>query len=235
MLSLVIHDDSMSWDGPPVAGPVSADPPAESISLGGLAVDILASPPHLGTVRLVVVDGPSGSGKTSLAKRLAWALHRVPVVHLDHLYEGWRGLPLIGCTLDAWVLTPLRCNLPGRHLVYDWNRKQFAEWREVPIAPALVVEGTGAGQRRFAPWTTLRIWVECDTDLRHERALRREAADDAPQLQRWWQEEQEHFLAERTRERADLVVDGTVEIGTAMDSQIHVIEDRRGPDRGAGA
>lgn len=43
-------------------------------SVGALAARVLATPPRLGTVRLVCVDGPAGSGKTTLAARLAEAL-----------------------------------------------------------------------------------------------------------------------------------------------------------------
>ncbi len=195
-------------------------------TFGALAQRILRLPARLGTVRLVVVDGPSGSGKTSIAKRLAWAMHRVPVVHMDHLYEGWSGLEAVGCALDAWVLTPLRNSLPGRHLAYDWRRGAYAEWREVPLAPALVVEGVGAGQRRVDPWTTLRIWVDCDAELRRERALHREGSDQQSNLEKWWADEEAHFVAEHTRQRADLIIDGTTEVGTDLSSPLTILTDR---------
>lgn len=43
-------------------------------SVSELAGRVLATPPRLGSVRLVCVDGPAGSGKTTLADRLATAL-----------------------------------------------------------------------------------------------------------------------------------------------------------------
>lgn len=135
---------------------------------------------------------------------------------------------------DSWVLTPLRNSLPGRHLVYDWRRGAYTEWREVPLAPALVVEGVGASQRRFDPWTSLRVWVDCDTALRHERALRREGEDHLAQLEQWWQEEQDHFESDQTEKRADLVVDGSHKVGTALTSPVKVLADRLTPTLSTG-
>ncbi|MGO1280054.1 MAG: AAA family ATPase, partial [Cellulosimicrobium funkei] len=54
--------------------------------------------------RLVVVDGPAGSGKTTLAAQLEAALP-AQVLHMDDLYEGWRGLVPAWARLHAWVLT----------------------------------------------------------------------------------------------------------------------------------
>jgi uridine kinase len=164
--------------------------------------------PGLGKVRLVVVDGPSGAGKSFFAKRLALALRHAPVVHLDHLYEGWSGLATVGPRLDAWVLLPLRHGLPGRHLVYDWRRGGYAEWREVPVAPCLVVEGTGAAQQPLDADATLRVWVEAPPGLCLARALARDGEHNRSHLEAWRAAETEHFAADGTRARADVVVDG---------------------------
>jgi uridine kinase len=197
------------------------------IAYDDLARSILSSTPRLGVVRLVTIDGPSGAGKTSLARRLCRSLRRVPVVHLDHLYEGWTGLDGVGDRLDAWVMTPLRQGLPGQHLVYDWHRGAYAEWREVPLAPVLLVEGVGAGQRRFQDAAVLRIWIDAPEDLRRDRTLEREGPDMQTALTEWWPREARHFEAEHTRTRADLVVDGAPHAGVDRDTTLVVVEDRR--------
>lgn len=197
------------------------------VSYRDVARDVLDSAPRLGVVRLVTVDGPSGSGKTSLARRLCRALRRVPTVHLDHLYEGWSGLDGVAGNLDSWVLTPLRHGMPGQHLVYDWHRGCYAEWREVPLAPALIIEGVGAGQRQFTDLAVLRIWVEAEQTLRRERSLRREGPEQAMALQRFWDDEDRHFMVEGTRARADLVIDGAPNEGIDRDENLVVLEDRR--------
>lgn len=197
------------------------------LSYRDLAHDVLDAAPRLGVVRLVTVDGPSGAGKTSLAKRLSRALRRIPVVHLDHLYEGWTGLDGVGSNLDSWVMTPLRHGMPGQHLVYDWHRGAFSEWREVPLAPALIVEGVGAGQRRFADLAVLRIWVDAEENLRRERTVQREGPRMAVALQEWWPREARHFATENTRERADIVIDGNPHEDVDRDHEVVVIKDRR--------
>jgi uridine kinase len=197
------------------------------VSYGDIAREVLESAPRLGVVRLVTVDGPSGSGKTSLAKRLCRALRRVPTVHLDHLYEGWTGLDGVASNLDSWVFTPLRHGMPGQHMVYDWHRGGFAEWREVPLAPALIVEGVGAGQRQFADLSVLSIWVEADEELRRGRTIEREGADAAIALREWWPREERHHAAEGTRARADIIVDSTPRRDVDREKLMVVTEDRR--------
>lgn len=197
------------------------------VSYRDLAHQVLDSPPRLGVVRLVTIDGPSGSGKTSLARRLCRALRRVPTVHLDHLYEGWTGLDGMASNLDSWVFTPLRHGMPGQHMVYDWHRGAFTEWREVPLAPALIVEGVGAGQRQFADLAVLRIWVEAEESLRQERTVQREGPDAAIALREWWPQEERHFAAEHTRAHADLVVDSTPRNDVDREENLVVTEDRR--------
>ena len=206
-------------------GPATMAP--SLVSYGDLAREVLDSSPRLGVVRLVTVDGPSGGGKTSLAKRLCRALRRVPTVHLDHLYEGWKGLDGVASNLDSWVLTPLRHGMPGQHMVYDWHRGAFGEWREVPLAPALIIEGVGAGQRAFTDLAVLRIWVDADEELRRERTLEREGPDMATALREWWPREERHFAAEGTRQRADLIVDSTPRDGVDREDKLVILEYRR--------
>jgi uridine kinase len=197
------------------------------VSYGDIAREVLDSAPRLGVVRLVTVDGPSGSGKTSLAKRLCRALRRVPTVHLDHLYEGWTGLDGMASNLDSWVFTPLRHGMPGQHMVYDWHRGAFSEWREVPLAPALIVEGVGAGQRQFSDIAVMSIWVDADEEIRRKRTLEREGPDTAIALREWWPREARHYAVEGTRERADLIVDSTPRGDVDRENLLVVTEDRR--------
>jgi energy-coupling factor transporter ATP-binding protein EcfA2 len=192
-----------------------------------LADRILSSPPGLGPVRLVTVDGHAGSGKSSLANRLSGKLRRAPIVHMDHLYEGWDGLAGVGSRLDAWVLLPLRSSLPGRHLVYDWHRNAYREWREVPLAPVLIVEGSGAGQRLVDPWVTCRIWAECDARVASERALEREGPGQADNLEAWGRQEVAHFATERSRERADLIVDTRPNLEVDRDEELVLAQPTR--------
>jgi uridine kinase len=155
-------------------------------------------PPTLGAGRLICVDGPSGSGKTTLAGRLG-----APVVHLDHLIEGWSGLRTVDAQLDG-LLRPHASGEPGSYRRYDWERGAYAETVAVPPVPLLVLEGVGSGSLVVADLVTVLVWIEADLDVRMARGIERDGEAFAPHWQAWAAEEADHFAAHRTRERADL-------------------------------
>ena len=174
-----------------------------------LATWVRAAPPLLGSVRLVVVDGPAGSGKTTFAGRLAAVLD-APVVHMDDLYEGWTGLSDgVWQRLESQLLAPLRSGRPGEYQVYDWDAARFAEWATVPVSEVVVLEGVGAAARQVDRWASRRVWVEVDKALRMSRGLARDGEALRHEWERWAATESEHFAADGTRQRADLVVDGS--------------------------
>ncbi|MBD5788037.1 (d)CMP kinase [Cellulosimicrobium terreum] len=158
-------------------------------------------------VRVVVVDGPAGSGKTTLAAQLGAALP-AQVLHMDDLYEGWRGLEPAWERLDTWVLAPLASGAAGRYRRFDWESDAFAEWHDVPLAPFLVVEGCGAGRREADAVAALRVWVEAPDDLRLRRGLDRDGEDQREHWLAWMTAEREHYARNRSRERADVRLDG---------------------------
>jgi hypothetical protein len=195
-------------------------------SYGALADDLLGAPPLLGATRLAVVDGPAGSGKTTFATALAGRLG-AQVVHMDDLYEGWSGLDdAVLDRLHDWVLAPLLAGRAGRYRRYDWVASAFAEWHDVPVAGALVVEGVGAAARRVDPHATLRVWVEAPADLRLARGTARDGEELRHEWLRWMDREAAHFAADGTRARADLVVDGSDRPGGDAGAYA-VVEDRR--------
>jgi uridine kinase len=173
----------------------------------GLAGTVLAAPPRLGSTRLVCVDGPAGSGKTTFGRRLAAALD-APLVHMDDLYAGWT---MAGAAdrLAAGVLRPLQAGRPGAYCRHDWATGAFASVPTVvPVCAALVVEGCGSCPPSVDPLTTLRVWVEAPAELRLRRGLERDGEALRPEWLRWQREEAAVFAADRTRQRADLRVDG---------------------------
>jgi uridine kinase len=158
-------------------------------------------------IRLVVVDGPAGSGKTTLAGQLGEALP-AQVLHMDDLYEGWRGLEPAWARLDAWVLAPLSAGRSGRYRRFDWELDEFAEWHDVPPARFLVVEGCGAGRLEADAVAACRVWVEAPDDLRLRRGLDRDGEDARDHWLAWMVDERDHYARNRTRERADVRLDG---------------------------
>ena len=179
---------------------VPADDPARAaLALAG------ARPPTLGAGRLVCVDGPAGSGKTTLATAIATRAD-APVVHMDDLYDGWGGLPRVGDQLDR-LLLPLAEGRAGSYRRYDWQAMAYDGVVTVPPAPLLVLEGVGSGSAAYDRLRTVLVWVDAPHDLRRARGIARDGDAFAPHWDAWARAEDELFAQERTRERADLVVD----------------------------
>ncbi len=182
------------------------------VDVDALAARVRSAAPRLGTVRLVCVDGPAGSGKTTLAGALVGRLDavgsRTAILHMDDLYEGWSGLGRAWPRVEEQVLGPLAAGRPGRWQRYDWVVGRFAEWHDLPVPDVLVLEGCGSAPRAVDGRAVLRVWVEVPPDLRLRRGLERDGEAMRDHWLAWSVTEQEHFAAERTRERADVVVDG---------------------------
>ncbi|HYH34620.1 MAG TPA: 4-amino-4-deoxy-L-arabinose transferase [Nocardioides sp.] len=167
----------------------------------------LARPATLGDGRLVCIDGPAGSGKTTLADQVAALSPGTLVVHTDDLLAGWDGLPGLPATIET-LLRPLAAGAAGSYRRFDWHADRRAEAVPVPPRPLLVLEGVGAGALPTARFATLLVWVEAPYDVRMRRGLDRDGDVFAPHWEKWSAAEVEHFARHRTRERADLHLDG---------------------------
>jgi uridine kinase len=168
-------------------------------------------PARAGDTRVVGVDGPSGSGKSTLAARLAEEL-ACPVVHMDDLYPGWDGLEDAAPRLLEWVLEPLAAGANPRYRRYDWVAGAYAEWHDVPTTGLLLVEGVSCGARRPAAFLSTLVWVDAVQAERFRRGIERDGETYRPYWQRWADQEDRHFAAEHTQERADVVVDGQLDL-----------------------
>lgn len=163
--------------------------------------------PSCGQVRMVAVDGPAGAGKSTFARRLATVLGEAPTVHTDD-FASWENQFGWSHRLRTQVIEPLAQSRPGRYQRYDWVERRFAEWHEVPVAPVLIIEGVGAARLEFADALAYVMWIDTPADLRLARGLERDGEELRDFWQQWIAGENRHFAADRTRERADLVVTG---------------------------
>jgi uridine kinase len=179
----------------------------------------LAAPARLGTGRLVCIDGPAGSGKTTLAAEVAAAVPdgiTVVVVHLDDVYPGWDGLTEGLRRAADDLLGPLAAGQRGRYRRFDWVAGAEGDRCDVDPVDLLVLEGVGAGAAGRGH-SSLLVWVEAPPEVRLARGLERDLTlpgqpSDADDLRakwlRWMADEEALHAQDRTRARADLVVDG---------------------------
>ena len=171
------------------------------------AVDLaLTSPPRCGPVRVLAIDGPSGSGKTTLAHGVVAALGW-PVVHMDQIFPGWDGLAAAPGLLTTQVLEPLSRGEHAAYREWDWARETWGRTIDVPRSAGLVVEGCGSSVMPAGAYAAATVWVDAPRAVRLARGLARDGETYAPHWRRWADQEDEVFRADRTRERADLVVD----------------------------
>ncbi len=172
-----------------------------------LAASILARPASCGPARVIAVDGPGGAGKSTFAARLANALDGAPVVHTDD-FASWENQFGWAPTFRKQVIEPLLRGQPGRYRRYDWVERRFAEWHEVPLSAAIVVEGVGAAQRLFTDALAMTVWVETPPDVRLARGIARDGEQLRGFWERWIVGEQAHYAADDTRARASIVILG---------------------------
>lgn len=173
---------------------------------------LLTRPPTLGPGRLLAIDGRSGSGKSTVADEVAGLLpergESVAVVRLDDLYDGWGGLD---DALQERVLTqllrPLAAQRPARWQRYAWDAGAFAEWHLLEPPDVVVLEGCGAGAVRYAPYTSLLVWVEAPAPRRLAQALARDGDALLEHWAAWSRSEDVYLAANRTPERADVTLE----------------------------
>jgi hypothetical protein len=173
---------------------------------------------------VLAVDGRSNNGKTTVASRIGKLVPGAVVIHTDdiafeHSRFGWADLLIDG------ILVPAH---QGRAVSYrppKWDEHGREGSLEVPAGcPLLIIEGDGAGRRDVAHLVDTVIWVQADEREVARRAAARAANPPAADLANnpvdgtqfdedgWMAEEVPFNAAQRTWERADIIVCGTPEI-----------------------
>ncbi|MGI9187725.1 MAG: AAA family ATPase, partial [Gaiellales bacterium] len=170
--------------------------------LAALAGEVRGLAARCGTTTVLVIDGPSGSGKSTFATRLAEATG-AGLLRLEDMYPGWDGLDEGTQRLVDDVLAPLARGEQATVRRWDWHAMRECEREPLNTAALLVVEGVGAGSRAAAPFVSLLIWLEADTEERYARAIARDGETYLGHWDRWAAQEQVTFAREGTRDRAD--------------------------------
>lgn len=158
-------------------------------------------------VRIVAIDGPGGSGKSTFARRLADAAGGAQVVPTDD-FASWDNPVNWWPRLLEQVLEPLARGEAGRYQRFDWPTNRLAEWIAVEPAPIVVVEGVSSARLEWQHHLSFVVWVDTERETRLRRGLERDGEDQRAQWETWMAAEDDHFAAHRTRERADVIVDG---------------------------
>jgi hypothetical protein len=177
-----------------------------------------------GRPAVLAVDGRSNNGKTTVAARISEMVHGAVVIHTDdiaweHSRFGWADLLIDG------ILVPVHQRRTVSYRPPRWDEHGREGAIEVPAGcPLLIIEGDGAGRRDVAHLVDTLIWVQADEREAARRSAARVANPPAADVANkavggtpfdedgWMAEEIPFNAAQRTWERADIVVCGTPEI-----------------------
>ncbi len=180
----------------------------------------LSKPATLGPGRLVCIDGHAGSGKSTLGRAVLDAAvdagQAGRLLYVDDMLEGWNGLGAVAETVHRDLVAPLAEGRPGRYRHYDWHRGTFTRTHTVDPVDLLVLDGVGSGATAYAPQITTLVWVEAPLELRMRRGIERDGEPLRSNWEAWAEQENALFARERTRDRADVLVDGTGEDDRAV-------------------
>lgn len=177
-------------------------------------------------VRLVFIDGPSGSGKSTLAWRLA-ERSGAPVVAADD-FLSWPDFVTWWPRFAEQVLTPLSRGEDARYQVRDWENDEFGstlgEWKTLPWSPLVIAEGTTISRREAEDAIAFRVWVEAPEEVRLARGIARDGESHRDLWVDWIRRERDFFARDRTRERADLLINGAPTEGHDADHEVVLLD-----------
>ena len=92
---------------------------------------------------------------------------------------------------------------------YDWPSETLAEWHTIEPAPIVIIEGVSAGRSEWAAHLSFLIWIETPPEERLRRGVNRDGIAALNDWEAYQASEDAHYERDPTRERADVVIDGT--------------------------
>jgi uridine kinase len=156
---------------------------------------------------IIVIDGRAGSGKSTLALDLQNELFRAGeslprVIHMDDLYEGWKGLSLGAEYLQRVVLAPLLLSGTSSWQEYNWEEEQRDRWREFSGGTPLIIEGCGSLNRYTSTVAHLTVWLDVPEEIRKQRWLERDGHIFDQYFDMWAAQELDFIAREKSPEFA---------------------------------
>lgn len=159
---------------------------------------------------LIAIDGPSGSGKSYFAKRLSNILFNSFIIEMDY-FISWNSLDLGVDRAINQLFEPIIKDGKARYQARDWINDFFgdslSDWKEVPESEYYIFEGISSSRLEYSKYLDIVIWIESPEELSIKRGLERDGNELLHNWKRFKLLEKDFFKKDRTKLRAEYVVD----------------------------
>ena len=172
--------------------------------------------PKVGNTLFISVDGHGGSGKTTFAKLLAEKLD-AEQIHTDD-FAGWENPLNWWSDVITKVFEPIKAGATS--LSYQpaswWEDHHPDPVENQPVTPVMILEGVSSSRCEFDDFISLRIFVDTPETVCLERGIERDrstgkSVEELTKMwQDWMQEENEYFDKDNPKDKAYIVIDGTL-------------------------
>jgi uridine kinase len=104
----------------------------------------------------------------------------------------------------------------------------MAEWHDVPTGGIVIIEGCFSIRNELLPLYDVRIWIDSPKQISLERVVQRER--DGSGNRYLWENvyrpaEEKYIEVQRPRDHADIVIDGTGQVGDISYYEVNVVDE----------
>ena len=169
---------------------------------------------------LVAIDGFGGAGKSTLAEHIVSTYGSSQIIHMDDFYKpSNKRLQLeiskkeSGSDYDIKrlsddIIIPIINGMEAKYQRYDWNMDKLAEWHTIEPNGLIIVEGVYSISNQLYNKYDIKIFVECNRELRLKRGLERDGESALDFWEQWMIGEEKYFQEQKPRDRADFTISG---------------------------
>lgn len=169
---------------------------------------------------LVAIDGCGGSGKSTLAEQIVSRNVGGQIIHMDDFYkpsnersqleirEKESGADYDIMRLKQNIIIPIMNGLEARYQRYDWEVDKLAEWHTIEPNGLIIVEGVYSLSDQLHNLFDIKIFVECNRELRLKRGLERDGDNALDFWKNWMIGEDKYLQEQKPGDRSDFIISG---------------------------
>lgn len=169
---------------------------------------------------IVAIDGCGGAGKSTLAEFIVSKYGDGQIIHMDDFYKPSNQRSQLemskkepGADYDLKrliqdVILPIIINMEAKYQRYDWVTDKLAEWHNVIPNGLIIIEGVYSISELLYTNYDIKIFVECNKELRLKRGLERDGENALDFWEQWMIGENKYLIEQNPRDRSDFIISG---------------------------